>query len=80
MGCITEEERKKRREEKEEEEGRKGGERERTKDDKGDVSIPHFMRKMNCIISSLLTEKREIEGLKRQKNKIKMMWYICFFG
>jgi hypothetical protein len=33
---------------------------------------------MNCVLSSLLTEERKIEGLKRQKKK-KMMWYICFF-
>jgi hypothetical protein len=32
---------------------------------------------MNCVLSSLLTEEREIEGLKRQRKK--MMRYICFF-
>jgi hypothetical protein len=30
---------------------------------------------MNRVLSSLLTDEREIEGLKRPK---KMMWYICF--
>jgi hypothetical protein len=36
------------------------------------------MRKMNCVLSSLLKEEREIEGLKRQKINKKMMRYICF--
>jgi hypothetical protein len=33
---------------------------------------------MNCVLSYLLPEEREIEGLKRQKKK-KMMSYICLF-
>jgi hypothetical protein len=75
------EKRRKGREERERE--RRERERERERENKGrqrwDASIPHFLRKMNCVLSSLLTEEREIEGLKRQKKKIKLMWYICFF-
>jgi hypothetical protein len=36
---------------------------------------------MNCVLSSLLTEEREIEGLKRQKKKKKKIdvVYLFFF-
>jgi hypothetical protein len=36
---------------------------------------------MNCVLSSLLTEERKIEGLKRQKIKIKndVVYLFCFF-
>jgi hypothetical protein len=36
---------------------------------------------MNCVLSSLLTEEREIEGLKRQKiNKNDVVYLFFFFG
>jgi hypothetical protein len=37
---------------------------------------------MNCVLSSLLTEEREIEGLKRQKKKKKKIdvVYLFFLG
>jgi hypothetical protein len=57
QGCTMVEERKKRREEKEEEEGK------RESGSKGrhsrDASIPHFLRKMNHVLSPLPTEERE---------------------
>jgi hypothetical protein len=35
---------------------------------------------MNCVLSSLLTEEREIEGLKRQKKKNDVVYiYIYIF-
>jgi hypothetical protein len=34
---------------------------------------------MNCVLSSLLTEEREIEGLKRQKKKKNDVVYLFFF-
>jgi hypothetical protein len=33
---------------------------------------------MNCVFFSLLTEEREIEGLKRQKNDVVYL-FVCFF-
>jgi hypothetical protein len=61
-------------EEKKRRKGRRGRgerERERERENKGqerrDASIPHFLRKINYVLSSLLTGEREIEGLKRPK-------------
>jgi hypothetical protein len=34
---------------------------------------------MNCVLSSLLTEEREIEGLKRQKKKNDVVYLFFFF-
>ena len=47
--------------------------------EKKEVSIPHFLRKMNHTLSSLPTDERE--GLKRQKKKKKkkLMWHIFYF-
>jgi hypothetical protein len=63
----AEEERKKRRKEKEEEEGGKGREREREQR-ATDVKCWYFsfMRKMNCVLSSLQIEERE-RGIKKTK-------------
>jgi hypothetical protein len=47
-------------------------ERERTKGDRGEMLVfLIFLREMNCVLSSLLIEERNIERLKKK--------LICFF-
>jgi hypothetical protein len=44
-----------------------------------DASIPHFLKKMNYVLSPLLTEEREERGIKKTKKKKNDVAYLFVF-